>query len=169
MRDCNSFRSKMLTAELEVLRGVGDDPLARHIAGCSACAEIAKAMLVDAESLDRVLAQSPPELDVDAVLARAGSGAAPNAGIAPETRTRQRHRALASRRGRWTAVALAACAAALLFLQREEGPRPGASGPVAPVPTAVAANPPPTVESAPGHNVAVIPTDNPNITVVWYY
>ncbi len=153
MKDCNSMRHQMLTASPEVLGGVGDHPLARHIAHCDACAVVARELLLEAASLDSALGAPLPELDVDALLTRAG----------------RRARRIPGRRRTWTAVALAACAAALLLLVRQEGRTPGAPGPVAPTPMAVASTAPPTVESAPGHDVAVIPTDNPNITVVWYF
>lgn len=62
---------------------------------------------------------------------------------------------------RWTALAAAAVVATLLLVRSDELP-PGPSI-VSPLEAAT----PPTVESA-SEDVAVIETDNPDITVVWF-
>jgi hypothetical protein len=126
-------------------------------------------MLSDVEALEGVFGAAPPELDMDALLARV-AGAEPASATSAVRGARRRHRtASLSRWTRWSAVALAASLATLLLVTHETGMGPG--GRSAPAPTAASTQlgPPPTVESAPGRDVAVIPTDNPNITVVWYF
>lgn len=167
MNTCKSMRQMMLTAIPQVLHGAADDPLARHISMCPACARLARQLLSQTEYLDQALDAGAPPLDVDAVLARAAA-AEPDGPVPSAAEPRTMH---ARRRWmRWAPLAIAASLAALLLVVRTESPGP---------PTSVSSERSgvlpsqshafPTVQSAPGRNVAVIPTDNPDITVVWYF
>ncbi len=167
MTSCNAMRAMMLHASPRTLRGEGDDALARHVASCGECARVARRLLRDLEALDEALGSAPPVLDVDALLARAGR--------APPRRARDTSQPVAGtvsppRWRRWAAVALAACVAGLALFVRSRLTTPGVEPARLPILAGAApAQPAPTVVSAPGRNVAVIPTDNPDITVVWYF
>ena len=160
MSDCASFRELMLEAEPAELRGKGESLLARHVRDCPACARTAALLLEETERLDAFLADAPP-LDVDAVLARAGvaSGAA-----TPEAApSRLRIRRFPLRRV-WVPLAAAAALAGLLLFR---GP-----GPTRVPATDMAAREapaPPLVEALADQDVAVMPTNDPNITVVWIF
>lgn len=160
MSDCASFRELMLEAEPAELRGEGESPLARHVRNCPACARAAAVLLQETEHVDAFLADAPP-LDVDAVLARAGIAprrAAP--GTAPG---RLGIRRFPTRRV-WVPLAAAAALAGLLLLRGPEPTRVPATDMAAREAPA-----PPLVEALADQDVAVLPTNDPNITVVWIF
>ncbi|MDP2956787.1 MAG: hypothetical protein Q8N53_10220 [Longimicrobiales bacterium] len=164
MSACTPFRDLLLEAEAAELRGEGGSPLAHHVRACRSCARAAALILEETSRLDLLLSEAPP-LDVDALLARAGvvsGGAAAPVGThrpAPGAPPRRR----LSRR-LWVPTAAAAALAALLLWQADEMQTPPAS-----VTAAVAHGSPPLVEPAPGQDVAVMQTADPDITVVWLF
>ncbi len=168
MTRCKSFVDSMLYASMSELRGAGDSALARHVATCPHCASMARRILEDTRSLGRILEGPAPELDLNALLSRAEREAAteePRSRGLPPSRRARRFR----RRSGWVGVAAAAGISALLLVTYEKDRAPrvppdGATGTVA-----ARAEAPPIVEAAPGHDVAIIPTDNPDVTVVWYF
>lgn len=167
MNTCKLMRRMMLTASSEALHGMGDDPLARHIETCPACALIARRLLRRTEELDQVLDAGGLAPDVDAILAQATGAEASERVVAAEGRRSPRSRV---RWRRWAPLAVAASAAALLILVRARSPGPQRSARVDRSEAMVAPSEAfPTVQSAPGHNVAVIRTDDPDLTVVWYF
>jgi len=108
-----------------------------------------------AASLDAALSTASDGLDVDALLRRAN---------APESK--HRTATVTPIRRRWQRIATAALAASivgLVVLSDRDEALPGA--PYAPRSTLQV----PIVEAPAGQNVAVIATDNPDITVLWFY
>ena len=147
MSACAPFRELLLEAEAAELCGKGGSPLARHVRACPSCARAAALVLEETSRLDAFLGEAPP-LDVDALLARA---AAPPLRRFPGRRI-------------WVPTAAAAALAALLLWQATEMRTPPVS-----VTAAVERSTPPLVEPVPGQDVAVMQTDDPNITVVWLF
>ncbi len=168
MTRCKSFRDMLLTADISELRGDVDTPLTRHLATCEGCAAAARRVVEETEWLGRALARRTPELDVDAILSRA-EGEARGDGSPVELPSHPSRRRLARARRPWVALAVAAGVAALVLLAREDGRGPRTAPPGVGTSPALSNQALPTVEAAPGHDVAVIPTDNPDVTVVWYF
>jgi len=131
---------------------------------------MARRVLEDTESLGRMLqgSASARDLDVDALLARA-QGTTPSDVTDLPAEGGPAGRPLRPRRSRWVALAAAAGLAGLLVLVRIGGQRPGQRPSQAVNAAARIEQAVPTVEASPGHDVAVIPTDDPDITVVWYF
>lgn len=155
MSACAPFRELLLEAEAAELRGEGESPLACHVRACLSCARAAALVLEETSRLDALLAEAPP-LDVDALLARAGVRSG-GAAAAPLTRRFPGRRL-------WVPTAAAAALAALLVWQAAEVQTPPVS-----VTVAVDRSTLPLVEPAPGQDVAVMQTDDPDITVVWLF
>ena len=155
---CTDAQARLLEADLPVLRGEGDDPLAHHLRSCSRCQGIAATILEGEAGLAESLALVLPPLDLDEILERAE---APEKGkVVPIT----------SRRPRWTRsgagftlIPLAAAAAlTALFLGRT----PNLPGPEY---TPELGRPGLNVEVPEGQSVAVLETSNPEITVLWLF
>ena len=165
MSECASFREQMLEAEPAELRGEGESPLARHVRDCPTCARAAALLLEETARLDAFLADAPP-LDVEAVLARAGVATRGIAtrGVAQQALPlRLGARRLQPRRW-WAPLAAAAALAGLLLFRAPDLTR-------TPSPGAAARELPelPLVEASADQDVAVMPTGNPDITVVWIF
>lgn len=142
MSDCTLNVDALLDADPDELSGAADSEVGRHVRDCPQCRDAARTILEATDRLRAVLDAPPPPLDVDAVLARA-----------------KRRRPLA---GRWLAVAAAALLAGLWLFGERERPLPGEPPP--PRPEAY-----PLVEASGDRDVAVIPTANPEITVLWFF
>jgi len=158
MTTCEGYREALLEAEPDDLRGIGQTEVARHVRTCPACARAGEIILETTASLNAFLDSEVPVPDLDALLRRATASA-----VTPP-RQAERPGPVASWRGsrRWVALAAAASIAALLLLPDRPAPLP-------PVATVATAAPLPTVESAPGQTVAVFETENPDITVLWFF
>ncbi len=152
MRHCTDLRRLLLEAEPEELAGRGPSPVAEHVRTCGACRSVAEGILAETAALGRHLAYLSSAPDVDAILTAAGVGG--EAAFTPAKVIR-----FPSWR-KWSALAAAAAVAGLLFL-------PG-DAPLQ-APRTITLGPPPLVEAAPGQNVAVLPTANPDITVLWFF
>lgn len=160
MTECNALQDKLLTASPAELRGAGDTPLARHLAGCASCRERAQRIVALTEVLARRLDAPAGVPDVEAILARArrDSDAGARAPRARGTGRRSTRRHLP-----WLGLAAAAVLAAVLL---RPVPRPTAPS-TGPAPGLEADLP--LVESAPGNDVAVLPTADPDITILWFF
>ena len=160
MSPCEEFLPLILEGEPHELRGEGDSRLAAHVRTCPRCAHVATQVLGETDRLDAFLVREPTRAQIDAVLERSGwEGAPPPVGAATPPRS-----AAGTRRGvrRWTLVAAAAAVGALLLLPvRSVPPGPGLP--------AASASRPPTVEAMSGQRVAVMETENPEITVLWFF
>lgn len=161
--DCASILPLLLEAEPDELRGVGASDVATHVRACPSCRARARRVLDAEAALDAHLGSAPAGFDMDAVLAAADE--APRTSHGPPTRAAPPHapgrRVRISAWGRWSGLAAAAAVAALLLL-------PGREPPTLPA-VARAEVPPPVVEAAPGHTVAIMATRNPDITVLWFF
>ena len=155
---CTDAQARLLEADLPVLRGEGDDPLAHHLRSCSRCRGIAAAILEGEADLAESLALALPPLDLDEILDRAG--APEGAEVVPITKRRPRW----TRSGAgFTLIPLAAAAAlTALFLGRT----PDLPGPEYTPETGRLGL---DVEVPQGQSVAVLETSNPEITVLWLF
>jgi len=157
MTECGSVRRLILEAETDELRGIGSGVVAAHIRGCPSCARLATRILEETAALNEYLTAEADAEAVDVVLRRAGIA---NTGSAV---TPSRSRRAWARPSAWGALA-AAASITLLLVARE---RPPTSAPTA-VALAVE-EAPPLVQSSSERTVAVMQTDNPDITVLWFF
>lgn len=148
----------LLTAELDELAGEADTELGRLVRDCPHCSAAARKILAANEALNATLAASRV-VDAPALVARA--------------RSSQRSKA-SGWRMRWPAIpsawpwaaatvgALAVWTILVVFAWRTESPTDPETRPEVPAEHAES----PLVD-APGYSVAVIPTTNPDITIIW--
>jgi len=155
---CADALEALLEADLTTLEGTGGEPLARHILGCPSCAKRARAILQGEASLARALDAHGHTLDFDQILDAAD---ARTRGTILPLPIRWRSWALSSR-GLTLLPLAAAAAVAALVLARE----PSLPGPVYSPPSVV---PGLEVEAPEGASVAVLETNNPEITVLWLF
>lgn len=147
---CDEAYPLLLEADPTELRGEADSPLSQHVRTCR-CRAVAERISREEERLRTALDAVQPRLSAQEASKRA----------AGEARLR-------GRREIWLGLAPVAAAAGLagILFVSTGGPT---SGPLEePTPVAQAA-PPPVVKAAPGQQVAVFETDNPNIVVVWSF
>ncbi|MDE0690941.1 MAG: hypothetical protein OXI55_01715 [Gammaproteobacteria bacterium] len=148
--------AELLSTDIAELRDSGGD-LARHIETCAECSEAVARILAATDALGGVMSHAP-SLDAKAVVAREGEASASRSAwhwIAPAWR----------KWGAWPAAGAAAAAVAAVTLYfATRTPEPVLVGePWSPT------DPPPRplLAAAPGHDVVVIPTEDPDITIVW--
>lgn len=149
---CAEALQAILEADPSELEGKGESRLVGHLRECPRCGEKARTVLIQEEALGQGLAEAVPLPNLDALLDQA---LAP--GGKPWTlRFRPRRTGL-------TLLPLAAAATlAALFLGRD--PRlPG--DPYAPVDPAPGLG----LEVPDGRDVAVLATNDPTITVLWFF
>jgi hypothetical protein len=171
---CAEAREAILEADLSELEGGGATPLARHLGMCSQCRELARRVLVGEEAMASELIQAVPKLQLDHILAagwpgaagaHATSGAGPVHASVSAFRLRNYVRLtvpLFNARRALLPLALAAGLAAL-FIVREPRSLPGPA--FAPAQEVIGLE----VEVPPDRNVAILATDDPNITVLWLF
>lgn len=160
MTACSSFQEMLLEADPDVLRGEGDSPLAAHVRDCPRCARAATLFLRGADILGETLANNtatPSDEVIDSIIRRARAESMPTSAVA-----RARTAWFLRPSARWVTLAAAASVAALLFVGGPRRPRI----PVTPTQIAMAL---PLVDASDESNVAVIQTDNPDITVLWFF
>jgi anti-sigma factor RsiW len=149
--NCAEARDALLTADLPELGADGTGDLAAHLRGCAPCATLARRIVAAERGLDATLHRLTPD----------GAAAAARAALAAR-------RVPPRRVGRVWAGALAAAAtvAAVLLLGNGEPTPPSAEA----RPTSLSHESRESVVSAPpGMSVAVFATDNPRITVYWFF
>jgi hypothetical protein len=161
---CDRAREAILEADPSDLRGEGDGNLSLHLRECEACRRRAQAVLAAEDGLAAEMEALVPRPDLDHVIL---VGTAPRPGLL-EFRT-----GIKGRVGAWTRwarrapfraafpLAAAAAFAALLLLREPSLPGPQYTLPVR--------SPGLGVEVPPGQNVAVLATNDPNITVLWLF
>jgi hypothetical protein len=140
---CNKIREAMLEAELDELRGIGENDVAMHIRECAECRAAAEILVQGFENLSQSLATLRPRV--------------PDASVVP---MRRKPRKLA-----WLPLPLAAAAVlALLMIPRFEGedelPRIDAIA-------AMMFRSQPIASPPPGQQVMVI--EKNEMTIVWLY
>jgi len=155
---CSEAQAALLEADLPVMRGEGDDPLAVHIRSCSRCRKMALVILDGEAGLARSLASALPPLDLDEILERAKDAEETEAILLTPNRPFRAPWGIGK-----TLVPLAAAAIlTALFL----GSPPNLPGPeYTPATAGVGLE----VEVPQGRSVAVMETNNPEITVLWLF
>ena len=150
--NCELALERMLDADPEELDGRGDVELVVHIQGCGRCQAVAAELLAGHEMLAAQIHSGDADRGVERVL--------------PAVRRAAIQRV---RRRRLIRFALPAAAAAVLALLVTRDPVP--SMPLGNPPAQLAGSAPeqPTVRLAPNTNALVLETNNPKITVVWFY
>jgi hypothetical protein len=146
---CRERLDAMLEADPHELAGEGESALAVHVRSCSGCRDAAQAILDATARLDAVLDAPGRAPDIEAILTRARLRVTPSP---PATRRP------AARR--WVALAAAGIAAIMVIGRRE--PAPPESTP----PRLVT---PPLVEVVDDADIVLIPTGNPDITILWFF
>ena len=172
MTACDRPVEPLLTAELDDLAGKADTKLARHVRDCPHCRGAARKILAANAALDASLAAGRV-LRGDSVIAEARSRQdATRADPAWGSRVSAVRDRVAVVRGAWrwlpaaAAVGALAIAAILFAVVEREEPLPGREWSPDPIASADAARP--LLVDAPGYNVAVIPTANPDIKIFWF-
>ena len=150
--NCELALERMLDADPEELEGRGDSELVTHIQRCGRCQAVAAELLAGHE----MLAAQIHSVDVDRGVER----------VLPAVRRAAIQRV---RRRRLIRFALPAAAAAVLALWAIRAGAP--SMPLGNPSAQLAGQPPaqPIVRLAPNTNALVIETNNPKITVLWFY
>lgn len=173
---------------------LGSSRFPTHLASCPACRAAARRVLEGLDALDAALDERSRSVDPVSILERARGAAAEAAGTAEtgverlraggneagsghggDGRTEalgservegvigQRGRSAWARPERLAAALVAVAAVALVFL------RPAPAPPTDPPPAVSTRSIGPDVEAPAGRNVAVLRTDNPDITVLWLF
>ncbi len=155
---CAATREWILEVDPEELERDATGEHAEHLAVCPECRALADEILGSQVALRDTLDSLPPALGVEAALARAREAAAA--------------RKATYRRRRWqVALPLAAAALGGILLMDRPSPAPGPAFDPATVRAARAlglVGPRPVVSTESHQRVAVLPTENPNITVIWF-
>ena len=155
MTDCQATRDWLLEVDPEELEQDATGEYADHLDECPQCRALADEILGSDQSLRDALEGVEPALDLEVALVRA----------------RGAHLAT-RRRKRWqVAVPLTAAALGGLLLIGRPSPAPVSRFDPATVRAARTlglAGARPVVKAESHERVAVLPTDNPNITVIWF-
>ena len=151
MSDCPRV-ADALTADIETLRSRSDSDLARHIATCPDCGMAAARILAATAALAEALDDAPTP-DPALMTQRARERELRRTGL----------RDFMHARSRWVLplAGAAAGAVALYLTLATPGPTLEAEPWAPPLP-----GPPPLVD-APGHDIVVFPTTDPDITIIW--
>ena len=155
MTDCQTTRDWILEVDPEELEQHGTGERAGHLAECSKCRAFADDILGSEAALRDAFEAVEPALDVEAALVWA----------------RGAHKAARHRRRWQVAVPLAAAALGGVLLVGRPSPAPVPGFDPATVRAARAlglAGTRPLVKAEGHERVAVLPTDDPNITVIWF-
>ncbi|MDE0037487.1 MAG: hypothetical protein OXU77_07990 [Gammaproteobacteria bacterium] len=166
MSACKRPVDPLLTAELDELAGEADTELGRHVRDCPRCSATARKILAANVSLNASLAERRV-LPGESLIARARSmQISPAAGRA----WWRAQMPVAQPAWRWVPAAAAvgtlAIAAILLAVIGSEESLPGPEWDPNQTTPDYAGQP--LLVDAPGYNVAVIPTANPDITIIWF-
>jgi hypothetical protein len=159
MSTCSDFREMLLEAEPSELRAEGGGALAEHLRRCDGCRRAALVILAANDDLAEALAGEADPAAVDAVLRDAGVASV--AGEAPPRPGPWRR----ARNWAWAGGALAAAVAGVILIRGRPAPTPPSL-----VSARVAAQERlPVVADASADRVAVLATDDPDITVLWFF
>ena len=151
MTACEAWAKQLVVASPKELAGKAETDLSWHVRDCQRCAAEARRIVSANEAL--CVAMSSPEVDAARLIERARHAGADEKKIG---RTR---RAIVPKLA-WGAMAASVAAAALIVV-------PLLRMPVL-EPLSLAERPPPLVDAA-DYNVVVMPTRNPDITILWFY
>jgi hypothetical protein len=150
---CADAVELILEADSPDLRGEGEGTLAVHVRNCPRCRALVQVVLEEEKILASSMLEAVPAPDLDTILDR---------GLNPENSSaRQPLRAF--KKAGYALIPLAAAAALAGLFLRSEAPLPGP----------VYSPPEPTVslglEVPEGRNAALLQSDNPDITVLWFF
>lgn len=164
MNACDRPVEPLLTAELDELAGQADTELGRHVRDCPHCSAAARKILAANVVLDDLLVVRPTTVARDLV-AKARSGEEVSVAVPA---WRQLRWPGAQPGWRWAAAGIGALAVAavLLAVVGREEPLAGPEWEPQEITPEYAAQP--LLVDAPGYDVAVIPTANPDITIFWF-
>jgi len=161
--NCNEARGLMLEAHPSELEGSGNGILAQHIRGCGRCRYLARTVLAEEAAVGEELASYVAIPDLDELLDRAVEPESSEPEPSDLEKQERLWRRARFRKAGFGLVPLAA-AATIAGLLLVENPRmPG--DPYTPSEPA----PGLAVEVPEGQNIAVLATNNPNITVLWFF
>ena len=155
---CAATREWIFEVDPEELERDGRGEHADHLAACPECRALADEILGADVALRDTLDSVEPALGVEAALVRAREA------VAVQKATRRR-------RGWQVAVPLAAAALGGILLMGRPSPAPGPAFDPATLSAARAlglVGARPVVNAESHRRVAVLPTENPNITVIWF-
>lgn len=150
---CFQAREALLEADPAQLEGKSGDALARHLGECDRCRLLARMILEGGRGLGEAMKDLVPAPDLDELLERA------------EREPVRRRRAI-RQNPRWSTLGLVHLAAAAALVALFLGRDPVLPGdPVIPLaPTSDLG-----LEVPEGRDVAVLATNNPDITVLWFF
>ncbi len=155
---CADTREWILEVDPEELAREAAGEHSDHLAACPECRALADGILGAEVALRDTLDSVEPALGVEAALVRAREAAAT-------------HKATRRRRRWQVAVPLAAAALGGILLMGRPSPAPGPAFDPATVRAARAlglVGARPVVNAESHRRVAVLPTENPNITIIWF-
>jgi hypothetical protein len=155
MLTCAEARDRLLMADAQELTPGHASPLGAHLAGCHDCARRAERIRAFVDAVIEDLADAG-EFDAAGLVRRA---LAPEEPMAPPSGGTLGGRRFAPA---WAALAAAAAIGAVLVWPDRPPELPG-------IPVDTPRRAPPTVEAPAGRDVAVLPTSNPDITVLWFF
>ncbi len=151
MTACRTWASRLVVAAPEELSGTAQTDLSRHVQGCPRCAAEARRIAAAAEALR--MAMSSPEVDAARLIDQARSAET----VEPRPTS---HRFAKAPRIAWGALAASMAAATVAVVLLMQPPT------LEPLPPPE--RPQPLVDAA-DYNLVVMPTRNPDITILWFY
>ncbi len=156
---CSEARRGLLEADRVDLTGQGTSPLAQHLQLCSRCRSIADFVLQEEDRMGAQMAEAVTTPDLDRLLEDAlGPRAKPTdqPPLRPRTSTRLK-------RVGFSLIPLAAAAALATLFLRPDPSLPG--DPYAPPQRTAGLD----LEVPGGQNAVVLKTNDPDITVLWFF
>ena len=165
MTSCDRPLDGLLSAELDELAGRAETELSRHVRVCPHCSARARKILAASGALHRGLdaGRAVDAVDKEALIARARSETSTRRFTWRDTRWSAPFGDWAGLRAAAALGAMAVVAITVLFaVGGREETLPDAESLPEPIHNK------PLLVDAPGYNVAVIPTTNPDITIFWF-
>ena len=151
MTACEAWAKRLVVAAPEELSGKAETDLSWHVRDCQRCAAEARRIVSANEALH--VAMSSPEVDAARLIERARHAEV-------DLPRPTMHRLARAPRIVWSTIgaSMAAAAVAVVLLLQ----------PPTLEPLSLAERPPPLVDAA-DSNLVVMPTRNPDITILWFY
>lgn len=165
--DCERAESLILEAELDELRGAGDGALTRHLGACESCRLKAGRIVAAEDRLSRALDERASAVGVEEMLARVRSEVTGG-------RAHSAPRKPVGASGRWrlpASLAAAAMVAALVLWATRSGPDGGSFDPpvAGPMTEPLGTDGRGALRVEADRRFALMKTDDPTISVVWFY
>ena len=151
MTACAVWAEQLVLAAPEELSGMAETELSRHVRDCRLCAAEARKIVAANKALR--VAISSPEVDVAELINRARHAEADGKRMTVQRSAR-------APRIAWSAIGASIAAAAAIVVLLLQKPI------LEPLPLPV--RPQPLVNAA-DYNLVVMPTPNPDITILWFY